>query len=101
CRERRLRLSRARSGRRLCERALPVARTRQRHRGAAILPADHRCEFAAVCAALTRTRTTVVLIGDTQSKSGAAALHAALLACVLECAGAPALCKIGTLKVAH
>jgi hypothetical protein len=44
---------------------------------------------------------TIALIGDTQSKSGAAALHAALLACVLECAGAPALWKIGTLEVAN
>jgi hypothetical protein len=52
---------------------------------------------------------TVALIGDAQSKSGAAAPHsktltdiyAALLACVLECAGAPAFCKIGTLKVAN
>ena len=96
-------------GRRFCERALPVTRTRQRHRGAAILPAHRQCEFAVVRASLTRTRMTVALIGDAQSKSGAAAPHsktltdiyAALLACVSECAGAPAFCKIGTLKVAN
>ena len=42
-----LRLSRARSRRRLCERPLSVARAWQRHRGAAILRADRDCEFAA------------------------------------------------------
>src|SRR5882724_7267496 len=43
-RQRRVRLPRARSRRRFCERPLPIAPIRQRYRGATILRADRECQ---------------------------------------------------------